>query len=284
MIKPAFSTVACPDWTLDRVAATARQFGFESVELRTFGPASAKLACDPALTSDAKVRSMFAAAGVEIACVGTSVSFDEPIMPPVIGLVFGDTERTVRAAKQGIDLAVGIESPYVRVFGFDVPQREKRASAITRIASRLTMALDHARNTGVKLLIENGGAFASAAQLAELLDRVRHPLLGVCYSVAVGARAGDTPASALAALGGAERVLALRVKDYQDRTPCKLGEGDVACEKFVRTFASAGFDGPVIFEWDRLWMPRLDPAEQVLSHAAQRLFAWAGAPALVTSA
>jgi sugar phosphate isomerase/epimerase len=284
MIKPAFSTVACPDWTLDRVASSARQFGFENVELRTFGPASSRLACDPALTSDSKVRAMFAASGVEIASLGSSVSFDEPIMPPVIGLAFGDTERTLRAAKQAIDLAVAVEAPYVRVFGFEIPPRDTRAKTISRIAGRLLMALDHARNTGVKLMIENGGSFSSAAQLAELMDQARHPLLGVCYSVAVGARAGDTAGSVLGALGGVERVLAMRVKDYQGHTPCKLGDGEIPNESFVRTFAKAGFSGPVIFEWDRLWVPRLDPAEQVLAHAAQRLFAWAGSSSLVSSA
>lgn len=281
MIKPAFSTVACPDWTLGRVAASARQYGFESVELRTFGPASSKIACDPALTSVEKVRTMFAGSGVEVACLGTSVSFEEPIMPPVIGAAFGDTERTVRAAKQAIDLAVGIEAPYVRVFGFDVPPREKRSSAVARIVKRLSMVLDHARNTGVKILLENGGAFASASQLAELLDQLRHPLLGICYSVAVGVRAGDTPASALGALAGADRVLAMRVKDYHGDTPWALGDGDIPNEAFVKAFVASGFDGPMIFEWDRLWLPKLAPADDVLANAARRMFAWAGSKTMV---
>ncbi len=284
MIKPAFSTVACPDWTLDHVAASARQFGFESVELRTFGPASARIACDPALTCDSKVRSMFAGSGVEIACLGTSVSFDEPIFPPVVGLAFGDTERTVRAAKQAIDLAVAVESPLVRVFGFDLPPRESRAAASSRIVKRLSMALDHARNTGVKIVIENGGAFSSAAQLAELLDQVRHPLLGVCYSVAVGAQAGDTPASALGSFAGTDRILALRVKDYHGTSPCPLGEGDIPCESFVRAFAAAGFNGPVVFEWDRLWLPGIAPAQDILPRAARTLFAWAGTKSLAPTA
>ncbi|MGE3107287.1 MAG: sugar phosphate isomerase/epimerase family protein [Phycisphaerales bacterium] len=284
MIRPAFSTVACPDWTLDRVASTALDMGFECVELRTFGPASTRIACDPFLTGDVKIREMFAARGIEIAGLGTSVSFDEPISPSILGFAFGDTERTVRAAKQAIDLAAVIEAPLVRVFGFDVPRRETRTSAMSRIVQRLSMALDHARNTGVKVVIENGGAFSSADQLAELLDRVRHPLLGVCYSVAVGAAAGDSPERALACLAGTERVLSMRVKDFRDDEPCALGEGRVPNEAFVRAFARAGFSGPVIFEWDRLWMPRLAPAQTVLARAARTMFSWMSAKTMAASA
>ena len=195
MIKPAFSTVACPDWTHEQVADNARRLGFDAVELRTFGANSSRIACDPAMTSDEKVRDIFRSRGVSILSLATSIAFDEAISPPLVGRIFGDTERSVRAAKRSIDLAVGIECPVVRVFGFEIPARERRASAIARIVGRLGDALDHARNTGVKIVIENGGSFSRASELAELLDQVRQPLLGVCYSYAVGAAADSRRAA-----------------------------------------------------------------------------------------
>ena len=66
MLTPAFSTVACHEWTLDRVALAAQRLGFASVELRTFGVDSRSFACDPALTDAAKVRRLFAEVGVSI--------------------------------------------------------------------------------------------------------------------------------------------------------------------------------------------------------------------------
>src|SRR3981081_682694 len=100
MLKPAFSTVACPGWTLERVAREGASFGFEAVELRSFGENPTLLSCDPALTAEDKTRAMFTDAGAEILSLGTSIRFDEPIRPPVLGLVISDTERSVRQAKR----------------------------------------------------------------------------------------------------------------------------------------------------------------------------------------
>ena len=91
MFKPAFSTVACPEWTLDRAARAAAEWGYEGLELRTFGHGSTHLACDPALTSAEKVRKVLDDAGVAPFSLASGVRFDEPIRPPVIGRVLSDT-------------------------------------------------------------------------------------------------------------------------------------------------------------------------------------------------
>jgi hypothetical protein len=45
----------------------------------------------------------------------------------------------------------------------------------------------------------------------------------------------------------------------------------------VTALARANFQGPLIFEWDRLWNPGLEQAEEVLPKAAAKLFQWATA-------
>ncbi|MCC6321091.1 MAG: sugar phosphate isomerase/epimerase [Phycisphaerales bacterium] len=274
MMKPSFSTVACPEWTLAQVAERAQANGFEAVELRTFGDDSTRFACDPALTGAEKVRRLFGDRGIEILVLATGVAFDEPVLPPVIGYAISDTERSVRAAQHAIDLAVAIECPFVRVFGFEPPANEKRATAVSRIVKRLRAVADHAHNTGIRVVIENGGAFGRAADLVELVGRCGDPLIGACYNVAIGHEFGDDVASAVEALG--DRLWVARVKDHRDGTPCPLGEGRVPCERFVRALATAGFDGPLVFEWDRAWLANLAPAEEVLLNASARLWTWLG--------
>jgi len=272
MLKPAFSTIACPEWTLERVASSARQYGFEAVELRTFGPDSRELACDPALTDEGKVRDMFLRRGVEVLSLGTSIRFDEPIKPPVLGLVISDTEKSVREAIRAIDHAIALGCPLVRVFGFEFPAREKRASAIARIAKRLTMALDHARNTGVRLALENGGSFATAAEVAEVIAAVGNPLLGAAYSLAAAHAAGDDFAKGIATLG--DRLWMARLSDAKGGVPCPLGQGDLPCREFTQALCHAGVDGPLVYDWPALWIDGLDPAENVLPHAATAMFKW----------
>lgn len=280
MMKPAFSTVACPEWTLSQVAERAQSCGFEAVELRTFGDGSTSFACDPALTDGAKVRRLFNGRGIEILSLATSVRFDEPVFPPVIGHAISDTEKSVRAGKRAIDLAVAIECPHVRVFGFEYPARERRARALARIADRLGKVLDHADKSGVKVVVENGGSFGTAAEVMELIGACAGPLVGVCYNPAAARLAAQAAGEAwrveddLARFG--DKLLVARIKDLRDGLPCELGRGEVPCERLVKSLHSAGFDGPVVYEWDRAWRPELAPAEQVLSGAAATIWGWLG--------
>jgi sugar phosphate isomerase/epimerase len=275
MLKPAFSTVACPDWTLRHVAQEALEHGFEAVELRTFGDDSRRFACDPALSDEAKTRTMFLERGVEVLSVATGVRFDEPVWPPVLGMLGSHRERSVREGKRAVDLAVGLECPLVRVFGFEYPNREKRPAALARIAERLRMVCDHADKSGVRIVVENGGSFATAAELADLIRAVNHPLAGACYCNATAAAVGEDPSAGIGLLG--DRLWLARVKDVKDGRPCLLGDGEMKCEAFVRTLAATGFNGPLVFEWDRAWVPDLAGPDQVLKHAARTIYTWLGA-------
>lgn len=257
---------------MERVAREGASFGFEAVELRTFGESSTLLACDPALTAEQKTRSMFDDAGLEVLSLGTSIRFDEPIRPPVLGLVISDTEKSIREARRAIDLAIALECPFVRVFGFRFG-RERRGAAVARVLRRLGMVLDHADRTGVRVVIENGGSFPTAASLADLISQAASPLLGACYSLAPGVAAGEPPERAIATLG--DRLWTARIKDFLTGRPRPLGEGSYPCRDMVAGLIRSGFEGPVIFEWDRLWNPGLETAEEVLPKAARTMFRWA---------
>jgi sugar phosphate isomerase/epimerase len=245
--------------------------------LRTFGYGSTQFSCDPALSSASKVRLLLERAGLEIVSLATSIRYDEPITPPVLGLVFGDTERSVRESKGAIDLAVRMECPYVRVFGFEIVGNESRRSAIARIAGRLGKAADHARNSGVKLLIENGGSFSTSAQMAELMDAVGSPLLEAAYSVPVALMAGEKPADGINVLS--DRLAIVKVRDYKGGRPRTLGEGEIDNRSAIDALAAARFAGWVVFEHDRAWiggdaahpLPDLD---SVMKESAMRLFEW----------
>ncbi len=78
-IQLAFSTVACPDWTLEKVVEQAKAMGYAGVELRTLGDTSggataAMVACDPALSDPASVRRLFDDASIVPICLSTSIS------------------------------------------------------------------------------------------------------------------------------------------------------------------------------------------------------------------
>lgn len=272
-MKVAFSTVACPSWTLEEVADHAERLGFMGVELRTFGDAPNQFACEPALTGAAKARSMFDKAGVEIACLATSLRFDEPVGDPFLH-IFGDNDRPIRAVKSVIDLAGQIECPLVRIFAFETFGSESRTNAVRRISEKLKLAAAAARNTGVRLVLENGGSFATAADLAELLDLVDSPHMGAAYSVATAARAGEGPREGLNVLG--DRLALVRVSDWKGTTPCALGMGDIPNAEAIASLKSAGYGGWVSYDWPVAWTPAAGDVASVLGTAAKTIFQWMG--------
>ncbi|HHN77487.1 MAG TPA: sugar phosphate isomerase/epimerase [Phycisphaerales bacterium] len=274
-MKPAFSTVACPDWTLDRVIPFAAEAGYLGVELRTFGHNASDLACEPCLTSSEKIREMLIDEGVDAAALATSIRYDQPVFPPVIGRLVGDFEKPVRETKMMVAEAASIECPFVRVFAFEV-EGESRKNAMRRIVQRLELAAATARNTGVRLLLENGGSFPTAADVLELIDRVGSPLIAAGYAPAVAAMAGEDPVEGLGLLEGV--LESVRLYDLASGRPCPLGEGELGAEAFVRSLADTGFEGWVVYEHDRLWWKDLpDPAE-TLRDAAEKMFRWSGRP------
>ncbi|MDP1661944.1 MAG: TIM barrel protein [Phycisphaerales bacterium] len=285
MLTPAFSTVACPEWTLDRVALAAQRLGFSAVELRTFGVDSRRFACDPALTDAAKVRRLFAEAGVSICSLATDIVFDAPVNPPIIGHLIADQETAVRAAQRAVDLATSIECPFVRVFGFRLSQNEQggngRTNGVARICDRLGKVLDHALKTGVKVAFENGGSFATSSQVAEILSHFRSPLLVASYNAAAAQLAGENPAEGVTRLTADGGLGLLRVKDIKDGRPVVLGTGEIAVRDAVVTAArtSGSASIPVVFEWDRAWIPDIGEADFALDHAARTLWQWAGSGA-----
>jgi sugar phosphate isomerase/epimerase len=273
-MRIAFSTVAFPTRTLEYVADVAEVGGYQGVELRTLGFAGTRLACDPALTAPQKTLTLLSRAGAEPCVLASSVSYDEPIVPPVIGYVISDHERSVRETKGLVGLARQLECPFVRVFAFQVPDGERRKSAIARIVSRLKSATDTCRNSGVRLLLENGGSFNTAVELAEIIDRVDSPLLAAAYSVPVGIAAGEDPLRGMNALG--DRLRVVKLKDLKNGKPCELGTGDQPCRDVVTNLARVGFDGWVVYEHDQIWLSPGGDARELVLAGGRSLTSWSG--------
>jgi sugar phosphate isomerase/epimerase len=311
MLKPAFSTVACPEWTIDRVAMAAGRMGYLGVEFRTFDVSSRRFACDPALTDPAKVRRMLADHGVQACCVSTDASFDNMVIPPVVGHIWTDDEVQVRKARRAIDIAAEIEAPFVRVFGFRQSAIDSRVNCVGRIAQRLGKVVDHAVKSGVRVLLENGGTFATSTDALEILaqfeTRSDNQLLRVGYNACAAAIAGEDPLEGFLKLqaagggggggnggvgggggggGGGGKAPLIKIKDVRDGRPVALGTGawggplqalvaEAARASSSSSGGSAGWgDIWCVFEWDRAWLPDIGEPEFALDHAARTIYQW----------
>jgi sugar phosphate isomerase/epimerase len=228
------------------------------------------------MTSAKKVAGTFGDLGVDLAGLATSISLDHPVRPHVVGRTFlFDQERVTRQATRLVDYASMVGATTVRVFGFEVPDGEKRSATVRTIANRLTAIADHARHRGVTVVLENGGSFKTAEDLREIIDMVDSPLLAASYNNAVGHAAGDDYAKAIRTLG--RRLRIARLKDVGEHGCVPLGTGGSEAQGFVEALMSYGhFDGWLSYEWDAAWDQSLAPAEAVLPEAIRTIYGWLG--------
>jgi len=269
-IQFAFSTVACPTWSIDQVAQQASAMGYDGVELRTLGAGGTKIASDPALSDPAKVRDLLAASNVKCLCLSSSATLH--------GRDDGAGKASYYEVGKLIDMAAALGAPMLRVFGLKVEPGETRNNVIQRIASRIPALAEKAGDLGIQIVFENAGSFALAKEWWWLLNIVDHPMVGMCWNVANAAAADPAErGGGMAVTMLNSRIRMVKVKDTkigQGVGFVPLGDGDVNIPLFLKKLRGIGFEGPISVEWDRAWLPSLAPAEEYLPDALARLKKW----------
>ncbi len=263
----AFSTVACPTWGIEQVVAAATEYGYQGVELRTFGAGSSQLACDPALSDPDKIRHLFEQASIQISCLATSAALHYR----------GKTEavQALASAKSFVDMAARLNCPRIRTFGYMIYPGEVPAAAVRRLADRYVELAEYAEESGVEIVIENAGSFARSRELWNLTNYTDHPLVGVCWNVAYAATVGERPGLSVTTLNS--RIRYAKVKDTnigEGTGYCELGAGNVEVERFVEMLRGIGYTGWLCFEWDKLWLPSLADPQEALPRARETLSEW----------
>src|SRR5918912_1466159 len=106
-MKYAFTTLACPAWSIEQVVEAATTLGYDGVELRLLDGAVIDPGADRAKVEQAVAR--YRAAGVEVCALDSSCTFNHA--DP------GAREREVSDLLRWVDLAEDLQVPLVRVFG-----------------------------------------------------------------------------------------------------------------------------------------------------------------------
>jgi len=277
-MKIAFSTIACPTWTLEEAAAKASVMGYLGVELRSFADHSVEIGSEPFMIAPERIKSVFDDAGVSPLALATSIRYDKAINPPVIGRMCQNEEEGVSDTKAYVDLAdrAGIE--FVRVFGNHLPAAEPRTWSMRRVSERLKLAAQTARNTEVRVLIENAGSFANSAALLELVEIVDSQWLEVSFNTIASLGTGECPLDGIKALG--DRVKVIKIGDMdKDGNPTMLGEGNLPLEKFIDALGETNYTGWIVYEYPKLWLTSDDgrDSSDILTHAADTLYKWMAA-------
>jgi sugar phosphate isomerase/epimerase len=264
-MKMAFSTLACPDWTMPQIVAIAASCGYEGIELR-FVENEDSLWKLPAFRGMGLVATKQAVLdrGLAICCVDTSCRFHSP----------DPTERAkwIEEGARMAELAAQLGAPGIRVFGDKIQPEADRDSTRKWIAESIH-ELDHKiAGTGVTVWLETHGDFASARETNAIVSQAASHGVGVIWDPAnCWLESNETPQQS--ATGMAERIRHVHIKDLnRTRNGCELvltGEGTFPLLELRSALRTIGYQDFVSFEWEKKWHPHIADANMALPHFAR---------------
>lgn len=279
-MKIGFSSLVCPGWDLATIVAQAAELGFQGIELRGLKgelhlPLAAELAADPAAT-----RAMFAARNVELVCLASSAT-----------LASRDRRELGRQKAQlseFIELAGRLGCALVRIFSGEIGRWDNRRAALARITTQLQALVPIASRCGVTILVENSGDFAESQDVWHIVDGVDHPAVRACWNQCYAMVALERPTVSLPRLGARIGLVHMADADFDPQGVLlgyqPLGEGKCEVARQIELLKGMAYNGYVVFEWPKMWVPSLPEPADVLPAVASWLKAQISATQPVLSA
>ena len=259
-MRLAFSTLGCPNWELEQIAAAARSLGYDGIELRAVG-GDLDLLGRYEFKPDAlaTTRQRLVEQNISVCCVDSSCTFDSADAD--------ERSKQVELAVRHSELAAALGAPLIRVFPDKVQEGSTLEHTRNNIAACLRKVAERAPPQ-VRVGLETHGDFARGAATAEIVRLAAHPNVAVIWDVANSLAAGDSIENAAEAVSHYLAHVHLRdaraVPGSERWLPVLAGHGQVSFAAAVAALQSLNYDGYISFEWEKYWHPEIEEPEVAL--------------------
>lgn len=247
-MKISFSTLGCPEWTLNEICATAKDLGYDGVEFRGLGKEIFAPKAVPFLPENvAATRARFDSLGLAVPCLDSDSMLHQ--------LHFIDHAKA--SVYKYIDLAQALGAPYIRVLG-DLPNPWPGLPVDeTLVRDSLQELGEEAGRKGVTLLLESNGWYSDTERLAKMLDSVALPSVAALWDVHHPCRYNhERPEDTIANLGGYIRHCHIKDSVVHEDGKVRymmLGQGTLPVEDIIGRLCAYGYSGFYSLEWLRRW-------------------------------
>ena len=261
-MKLAYSTLACPRWTVEEAVAAAVRYGYDAIEWRLAD--GEIIEPDTPQSVRRRLREVSADNGIANACLDTSCRVVQA----------SPEERTavIEAAQRMIDMAVELGTSLLRVFGGPLPDGTTRSMLLAPTAEVLHAICTYAAERDITVVLETHDAWSTSVDVLKLTQAAASPAARVLWDIHHTFRAGEAPAQSVALLGSA--IAHVHVKDGRPNgsSPgtwelCLLNEGTVPLREACSALRHSGYDGYLSLEWEKKWHPEIAEPEIALPQA-----------------
>ncbi|MFA6308570.1 MAG: sugar phosphate isomerase/epimerase family protein [Clostridia bacterium] len=257
-MKLSFSTLGCPGWSWHDMLSTAKDLGFDGIEVRGIEDELYVPKALPFIDSNLEdTKRKLKGLGLEIPCLtSASYLYDK-----------GSRNIQIETAKEYIDLAKKLGTPYVRVLGDREPQPSIDID-MEYVMNNLIELLPYAKDKNVKLLLETNGVFANSKIMLSLIKALNSEFIGVLWDVHHPYRFYNEPVN-LTYNNLKPYIEFIHIKDSvleDNNVKYKImGQGDVPVREVLLTLKKNDYPGYISLEWVKRWCVDLEEPGIVFS-------------------
>ena len=268
----SFSTLGCPKWPWKRVLEQASEMGYAAIELRGI-EMKMDLPTLPEFSGGGLSQSVkdLDALSLKISDLGASARMHEA--DPKV------RQAQMDEGRRFIDLAHKLETPYVRVFGDKVPAGEQKRDVVARVIDGLRTLGEHAKGSGVTVLLETHGDFTDSPTVVELMKGAGMDTVALVWDAHHTFAAGkEAPSATFQALKPWVRHTHLKDSrpEGSEVRYVLTGAGTVPVREQVRLLKAGGYKGYYGFEWEKGWHPEIEEPEVAFPHFVRTIREYLG--------
>lgn len=265
-MKLSFTTLACPDWTIDRVIGAAVENKYDAIDFR--GYLDVVEIIDSPHFKGAALREMASRirdAGLEVSCLGSSAHMTTP--------TDDDLGKQLDNMRRYAELCNALGCRQVRIFGGSVTDvREPDANAARNLARISKIA----RDAGVVFAIETHDVWTDTAHLRSVLSAAGDPDgVGLLWDLQhPWFRKGEKPEVSAANLSRGGKLCNTHWKDIVRSPEGKAslvlpGKGELPLAEMAEALSSVGYNGWLTLEWEKRWHPEIEDPETAIPAFAE---------------
>lgn len=264
----SFSTLGCPDWSLDQILDYASAHGYSGVEIRGI-QRQLDLSQSPHFNTPAAIRETkkkFKKKNIDIVGLGASAAMHHAAQT--------ERNKAFEESKKFIDLAQQTGCPYVRVFPDKLPADQDRLATLSRITEGLDTLGEYAKGRNVTVLMETHGDVVKVADLERVMNGVKSDNVGLVWDIAnMWMVTREPPAEVYPRLRKWIRHTHLKdLKLVNGKHEYTLfGEGEVPAFDALDLLIKDNYKGYYSFEWEKLWHPEIADPELAFEHFAKTM-------------
>ena len=256
-MKISYTTLGCPEWTIDRVIDAAVASKYDAIDFRGYLDV-VEIIESPHFRGESLREMAKRVTGLEVSCLSSGTSMTSPTAAA--------RENQLDKMRRYAELCKAFDCHMVRIFGGST---KDLADPIATAAETLVKAAEIACDAGIVFAVETHDSWTNTEMLRAALRAAGEPNgIGLLWDLQhPWYFSGEEPEFSAKNLAG--KVCNTHWKDLV-RLPdgkfrlCPVGKGELPLGRLYAALRSISYNGWFTLEWEKRWHPEIEEPEVVI--------------------